>query len=790
MAASLPKPGAKAWAEPRRSPGRSRLVQLSAVGAGYPLVGKLVVLDAQGQSLDSRALLGQPWAFAQSDLLTQLGLKLGDPVRVGERRFVLAGLIKTEPGLGAGAFSLGPRMLIGLDQAQATGLTGYGSKVSYERLYGLPQPAQSDTIAQAIKVALGLKDTPRFRSMAPSPDTVSVRSSKDAANDVRRFFERLADFLNLTSLMALLLGGIGVASVTRGFVRESAVPLGILRSVGASPGRVTALFAWQAAWLGLAGGLIGALGGLALQSVLPGILADFLTLPLKAVFSPGALLWGLSLGLLSALLFGIEPALVASRQSTAALLRDEEAPGRLPKQAWLLRAGGALVFAALAAVESRSWTNGPALFAGLVVGAFALQGLAWFSLPRLARLRARWQPFAVRHALANLARPGLRAGATVVALGSSALLLGVLSVYQFSLLTELDPAKKGSAIPDLFVLDIQADQAEPLRAQLKAYNPALQVELSPMVRARYRGKLPSAADAAAASTDAQARVTVGLQTREHEDEQRMRSREQNLSWRTELSAGEKIIAGKWMDVNGQEVEASIEEWYAQQLGAKLGDVLRFDVQGVEVQAKVTSLRKVNWASFRPNFFILLSPWALQDAPQTWVGAISHAGGAEARADLQATVSSRFSNLTLIDMADGTKKILGILGKIAAAIRLVAGFCLVTGMVVLGGLAVATARSRRGEAALLKVLGAGRGTLLGSIGFEFGLLAALAAFFGLGLALLVGWVLMVHFLELPFALPWIPLVRLGFLFTATGAAVGLLSSWRVFQVKPAEVLRED
>jgi putative ABC transport system permease protein len=572
--------------------------------------------------------------------------------------------------------------------------------------------------------------------------------------------------------------------VTRGFVRDSAVQLGVLRSVGASPAKVTALFAWQAAWLGLAGGLIGALGGLLLQSMLPALLADFLTLPLKAVFSPGALAWGISLGLLSALLFGIEPALVASRQSTAALLRDEEAPGRLPKEVWFLRLGGAAIFAALAAIESRSWTNGPSLFAGLLAGAFALQGLAWLTLPRLAKLRARWQPFALRHALANLARPGLRAGATVVALGSSALLLGVLSVYQFSLLSELDPAKKGSVIPDLFVLDIQADQAEPLRQQLKVYDPGLQVELSPMVRARYRGHLGSE------TLTAQVETTATLQTREHEDEQRMRSREQNLSWREQLSAGEKIIAGKWMDPQGQDVEASIEEWYATQLGAKLGDVLRFDVQGVEVQAKVTSLRKVNWGSFRPNFFILLSPWALQDAPQTWVGAISHAGSAQARADLQATVSNRFSNLTLIDMAEGSKKIMGILTKISGAIRLVAGFCLATGLVVLAGLALATARSRRGEAALLKVLGASRRTLLGSVGFEFGLLASLAAFFGLGLALIVGWGLMVWVLELPYAVPWGPLTRLGLLFAATGAGVGLLSSWRVFQVKPAEVLRED
>lgn len=774
MAASVPKKGAKA--------GRSRLVQLSAVGPAYPLVGRLKVRGPDGQSYDATALPGKPWAFVQADLLTQLNARLGDPVRVGDKTLVLAGLIQAEPGLGAGAFSLGPRMIIGLDQAAGTGLTGFGSRVSYESLFSLPDPSQGDALALTLKQGLGIKDAPRFRGMAPSPSSMNVRSTKDAAEEVRKFFERLADFLGLVSLMALLLGGIGVASVTRGFVRDAAVQLGVLRSVGASPRRVTALFAWQAALLGLMGGLMGAVAGALLQWSLTKALADFLPLVLTPIFSPGAMAWGLCLGLFSALLFGIEPALVATRQTTAALLRDEEAPSRLPWQVWALRALGALSFAGLAAYEAKSWTRGPGFFGALLLGALLLQGLAALALPRLARLRSLKLPFAARHALANLARPGLRAGATVVALGSAALLLGVLAVHQYSLLGELDPSKKGTSIPDLFILDIQADQAGPLRDQLKAYNPALKVELSPMVRARFRGKL--------GEVEAKALKTPGLKTQEAEDDEHMRSREQNLSWRPSLGSGEEIIAGQWMDPNGQDVEASVEEWYAQRLHAKLGDILRFDVQGVEVQARVTSLRKVNWASFKPNFFILLSPWALQDAPQTWVGSISGAGNAEQRADLQATVSGRFSNLTLFDVAEGMQKILGILGKISSAVRLVAGFCLATGLVVLAGLALATARSRRSEAALLKVLGAGQRQLLAGIALEFGLLSALAAAFGLGLSLLFGWVLMTQVLELQFTAPWLPLIRLGILFTFTGAAVGLLSSWRVFQAKPAEVLRED
>ncbi len=206
----------------------------------------------------------------------------------------------------------------------------------------------------------------------------------------------------------------------------------------------------------------------------------------------------------------------------------------------------------------------------------------------------------------------------------------------------------------------------------------------------------------------------------------MRSREQNLSWRDSLGPGEEIVAGKWMDVNGQDVEASVEEWYAQQLHAKLGDILRFDVQGVEVQARVTSLRTVDWGSFRPNFFILISPWALKDAPQTWVGSVSGVGDAQHRADLQAAISARFTNLTCFDMAVGMKKILNILDKIAAAIRLVAELLPGDG---LGGAGRPGpghgAQPPRRSGPVESLRGAGKGQLLAGVGLEFGLLSALA-----------------------------------------------------------------
>lgn len=755
--------------------GRSRLVQLGAVDEAYPLVGALTI-EGPGSG-DAAALQGRAGLYAQAELLAQLGLKIGDAVRLGRKSFKVVGILRQEPGLGAGAFSLGPRVLIGRAQLRGTGLTDQGARVSFETLAALEDPSLATALADELKRRWNIQAVRTFRGTAPPPGTLRLRTVREAQGEVRQFFERLADYLSLVSLMALLLGGVGVASVTRGFVREAAVSVGILRSLGAGPGSIRAVFAWQSLMLGLAGGVLGVAAGSLAQALLPSVLASFLPVSLESVFSAKTALWGLGLGAITALVFGLEPVLASGQQSTAALLRDEEPEGRTPWTAWVWRLVGALVFAALAALESRSWTRGPGVFGAILLGALLLQALGDWLLPRLAGLRRLPLGFAVRHGLANLGRPGLRAGASLVALGSAALLLGVLAVYQYSLLAELSPGRSRSEMPDLFLIDIQRDQVQGIRDYVATQG--LKAELSPMVKARYRGKVGQAEA-----------VKTQDWSRDKQDQEFMRSREQNLSWRPSLGPGETLSAGTWMDPDGEEAEVSLEERFAERLNAKLGDVLRLDVQGVEVQAKVTSLRKVHWASFQPNFFILVSPWAIEDAPQTWIGSIRGAGNAEKRGALQAQLVQRFANVTLFDVAEGTQKILGILDKIQGAVRLVAWFCLATGLVVLAGLALASARSRRGEAALLKVLGAGPRQLLGASLAEFGLLAALASMLGLGLSLAFGWVLLTQVLELQYAAPWRQMVALGTLFTATGAVVGGLASWQVYRAHPAEVLRED
>jgi putative ABC transport system permease protein len=297
-----------------------------------------------------------------------------------------------------------------------------------------------------------------------------------------------------------------------------------------------------------------------------------------------------------------------------------------------------------------------------------------------------------------------------------------------------------------------------------------------MIKARYRG------------INGQSVETQAPKTREGETEQRMRTREQNLSYRSELSPDEELVEGRWLDPASKIPEASLEEWFAGQSGARIGDTLNFDVQGVPVAAQVTSIRKVRWASFRPNFFILLTPSLLEDAPKTWVAALSGIAP-DRRTEVQAEIVQKFPNITLFDVEQGSRRIIAIVDRICWAVRFLALFSLLAGLVVLSGIAFSTARSRRMESALLKVLGADRRTILTATAVEFGVLGTAAAGIGLSLSVGYGWVLTERILGVAFHLPWIQLSAAGLLIGGLCALTGVWACRGSAEAHPLETLRE-
>jgi putative ABC transport system permease protein len=545
--------------------------------------------------------------------------------------------------------------------------------------------------------------------------------------------------------------------------------LAIIRLLGATAGRAMAIVWLQCLGLGLAGGLLGAALGAVAAMAVEGTVAALVPGVVVPAWDPASLLLGVVLGTSLGALAGLPSLAAVRRHRPLDQLRGEEPPsgGLL---GWFGAGIGIGALVLLAAWDARSWVLGPVIVLALVMTGAVLAWGFHLLLPLLGRLPwpRRGASAAVLHlAMGNLGRQGLGGPVTAAAIAGAGLLVGLLLVYRSSVLAELDPQKDGG-LPSLFVIDLQVDEVEDFRAMLTA-EAIEDATLAPVVRARLR-----TAERSDAGRDAdQARA--------------LRSREQNLSFRDRLGTGETLVAGRFQEGSG--IEASLEERWAQRLGYRLGDTVTVDIQGVPVSATVTSLRRVQWTSFRPNFFILLSPSALAEAPQTWIAALPPLAQ-ESRQTIQSRLAARFPGTTILDLTDVARRLAVLVTQIGRIVELTAALALAAAILVLIGMALVSARRRRADAALLRVLGATRGTvLLGLVG-EFTLLGLLAGGAGILASVGVGQLLLPRLLQLTPVIG-IPTLALSALALAGACALaGALACLGVLRARPLETLRSE
>ena len=767
-------------------------VELHAVSPGHPLCGSLGAVDAAGAPVDAAALFsGTDNILVQREFLERFGAHVGDHVHLGKLTCTILGIAVDDPGMGTNPFASGPRVLMPLALLPQSGLAGAGARVRHLVMVATRDPFQADGFAMALRKRWDLTDdTPSgFGGRAGSPSGLDVRTARQAQQSLAAVFDRLGDWLRVVALIALALGGVGVASLVRGMIGDRLDELATLAVLGAAPGQVMMIFLVQTLVLGLIGGVLGAVIGCAAQSLLIGLLPASIPISGAVFIDPGAVFWGISLAVVVAGSAALLPLLSVRAFSPLAVLRGEAASAaRLPVVGWVL--AGVILAAAVvvAALETRSWVLGPMVVAGLVVGALVTSlvgGLVLRLLARFTGFHGR-AGFALRHGFANLARPGFRPGSALVAISLAALLFGVLAVHQYSLQRELDPSR--AALPSLFAIDVQDDQRDDLlKLVADAGGDRGGVVLAPIIHGRYRGRTGEAAGAVPGGDPA--KPATRPSTREGERERFFRDREQNISWREQLGPDETIVAGRWIDDAATEVEASLEQGWAKRLGLHLGDRIHFDVQGVQIDATITSLRKVRWMGLHPNFFILLSPHALRDAPATWVASLPPMDAAT-RMQVQRLISERVPNVTAFDVASAGAQINAVIARVVLAVRAIGLFCLGAGLAVVVGIALSSARGRRADAALLKVLGAGNGVIALSIFAEFAAIGAVACVLGLGESLGLAQMLLAGPLDLPLAVPWVPMVGLGVGVTALCAVVGVVACRPVFTQKPLAVLREE
>jgi len=742
----------------------TRLVQVAAVEPGYPFYGDLRTEPAGAWP----ALQAGGSVVVDPSLLTALGARVGDTLALGETRLAITGVVTNAPANVGFRAALGPRIYIAARDLAATRLLGFGSRAEYEAYVRLPAGVSPQLLAREYRPVL-------------RADRVSVRTVSEDQRNLNDALGRLTGYLGLVGIIALLLGGIGVASAVVVFIRQRLDTIAVLRCLGASAAAVFAVYAAEAAAMGLAGGALGAGLGLLAQRVLPGLLASLLPVDVRPAISLGAVATGVGAGLGVALIFASIPLVAIRRVPPLAALRRTVEPERRRLDPWQLGAVAVLAASsvALAAHQVDSWRQGAIFAGGVAVALLVLWGASWIAI-RLARRRlpAGW-PYPWRQGLANLHRPANQTVTVVLAIGFGAFLLGTLFLVQYNLLRALR-ITGGPERPNLVLFDIQTDQVGEVEAAVRAggYPASAPVPIVPMRIQSLKGRPVTAVRADSAGTDAGPDPGNWAVRREYRS-----------TYRDTLVASERLVAGRWWTPGARGAEVSIERDVARELGVSLGDQIVWDVQGVPLGTRVTSIREVDWARFEPNFFVVFSPGTLESAPQTAL-VMTRVPSAAERGALQRRIAERLPNVTSLDLSNVQTTLERLIDRVVLAIRFMALFTLGTGALVLIG-ALATSRFQRvREGALLRTLGATRAQLWRVVLAEYLSLGTLAALVALVLASASGWALTRFVFDGRFTLPALPFGMLGLGVVVLTVAVGLANSRDVLRRPPLEVLRGE
>ncbi len=746
-----------------RPDGLSRMVELKAVEPAFPFYGQMVLANGAAYGPE---LLRDGGVVIRPELEAQLGVGIGGHLRIGSKRFEVRGILEAEPGRRLGAFSLGPRVFISMADLAETGLLAFGARATHQRLLRVPD-ASLDALVRTLRADF-------------ANQFARIRSYKATEDDIGEDFARAEDYLSLVGLVIVILGGIGVSSVTRVFVQQKIRSIAVLKCVGARSSQLLAIYLSQVVILGFAGSVVGvALAGLAIaalpQSMLaaatPGVTIDYgLTWP--------AVAQGLGIGLLVSVLFALIPLLDVRHVKPSRLLRDE--PAHTPIDATQVLAIGGVVLALLGLVvwQSGSWRVGAVVTVGLAATTLALH-VAGIALIRLIRPLARARTFAVRHAVLQLSRPGSQVRIVLLAVGlGSFFIIGVRSLQQ-NLVAEF-AVDLSPAAPDMFLLDIQSDQVAAVRDLVVSRQDAgtPPPRLLPVLRARV--------------TAVQGR-DVQLENYEDVRGRGSLAREYTVTYRPDLEANERIVDGAFWSGPGDPdaAEVSIEESLRDRFGIQVGDTVRFDVLGRPLDARVTSVRHVEWADSRAGgFMFVFRPGVFDRAPHGSIGFFRGPADTTARARLQADLVAAAPNVSVIDGREILAAVKTVVDNVTLAVTVVGTLVVLSGLLILAGAVAMTKFRRIYEAAIFKTLGATRRLITAVLLVEYGLLGALAGTIGAVAAMGLTWGISRFALDIPFrALPGLTVG--GIVVTSVlVAVVGIVASWDVLQRKPLATLRGD
>ena len=675
--------------------------------------------------------------------------------------------------------AFGARVFIASKALPGTALLSFGSRAQYETFVQLPASIDAQKVARANTAAL-------------RGERMTIHTIADDRDNLTRGLTRLADYLGLVALAALLLGGLGVASAVHVYIRQQMDSIAVLRCLGATSWQVFAINLLQALAMGLFGSILGALFGVGLQQMMPYVVRDFLPVGVRVLPSPHAIAVGLASGVWTASVFALLPLLGVRAVTPLATLRRAVDPVRAR---WdLLRIGAAVILpvsvVGLAAVQIGSLPRAVWFTAGCAGALFVL----WVASRALTAMARHWTPaslpYLVRQGFANLHRPANQTVTVVLALGFGAFILTTLFTAQYNLLRIIEVENVGSR-PNLVLFDIQNDQRAIIDSVLTAEH-LTGTSYTPIVPMRLR-EIKGEPIAAYVAKDT---ARWGRNGRGGGGSPWPLRREFRSTYRIERGPGERVTSGRWFRDSTSDgksaagaVEISVEAELAKELGVGLDDTITWDVQGVPIYSRITSLRYVNWARFEPNFFVVFAPGALDRAPQSWVTMV-RALDPVVRGRLQREVAERAANVTSVDLGEVQHAIESVVDRIVLAIRFMAIFSLITGTIVLIG-SIATSRWQRvREGTLLRTLGATRPQVLAILCVEYAALGLGASIVAAVLAGGAGWALAKWFFDTRFVLPVVSMLALAGGMVLLTTIVGLWNSLEVLNRPPLEVLRTE
>jgi putative ABC transport system permease protein len=732
--------------------GGTRLVYVRALGGNFPFYGKMETAPAAAAQTFRKS--GQ--AVPEESLLFQFRAHPGDPIKIGEATFTIAGALTKMPGEASPAASFAPRVYIPLQNLAQTNLLKPGSLARYLNFVKFAPTV--DVAAEVEKLA------PRIEKAGLEYDTVAKRKK-----DLGESLDNLYRFLNLVGFISLLLGAVGVASAIQAHLQQKVRTAAVLRCLGATGRTTVAVYLLQAMAMGIFGVLAGAALGLTMHRILPGLLQKYIPFALPQAIAWPSVWGGMAVGLGVCLLFALPPLL---------RFRRDAVPVRRDFAIWivyLVIAGGLTAFAIS---QAEGWTDGLFVAAGLGVAVAVLVGMARLLIFLLRKLLPQGWSFVLRQGLANLYRPNNRTLLLTLSLGLGTFLLLTIYLTRDVLLTQFRSIDANNQ-PNIFLFDIQPEQTKAV-AELVRDERLPVIQEAPIVTMRLvevKGRKSSDI-----LKDPQRKAP------EWEFEREYRS-----TYRAQPSETENITAGKWVShVNyqpGDTVPVSVEQDIAKDLGLTIGDSLVFDVQGVPIKARVASLREVDWKRFQTNFFIVFPTGVLEHAPKFNV-LVSRVPTPAASARLQNAVVAKFPNVSALDLTSVIQTVDAILGRVALVIRIMSLFTVGTGLIVLGSTIWSGRYQRLKESVLLRTLGASRWQIWKILCAEYLFLGLLASVTGILLAMAASWALAVFAFKLTYTPSLLPMLLAALIVSSLTVAVGLLTSYGVGSTPPLAILRAE